>query len=77
MRIELKAARDVLGWTQAQLGEAADLPATLVCSIERGAGERLALAMRAPLRERVSASLDGEPDIEATLALRGLKHVIV
>lgn len=77
MREELKAAREALGWTQQQLGEAAGLPATLVCSVERGAAERMALAMVQPLRERVTASLDAEPDVEAAALLRGLKRVTV
>lgn len=72
---ELRAAREALGWTQEQLGEACGLPATLVCSVERGAAGRMAVAMKQALRERVAASLDTDPDAEALAALRGLRRV--
>lgn len=79
---ELRAAREALGWTQQQLGEACGLPATLVCSVERGAADRMAAAMRGPLRERVAAALDadeyGDPYCtaeDALAALRGLRRV--
>lgn len=73
---ELRAAREALGWTQQQLGEACGLPATLICAVERGAAERMVAAMRDPLRARVSASLDtDDPDAAALAALRGLRRV--
>ena len=75
---ELRTAREALGWTQQRLSEACGLPATLISSVECGAAERMACALRGPLRERVASSLDGDdPDEGALSALRGLRRVCV
>lgn len=75
MQDQLRAARDVLGWTQQHLGDAAGIHATLVSSLENGAAERLARVMSAEIRARLIASLEDEPSTELLNALRGLKVV--
>lgn len=73
---ELRTSREALGWTQERLAEEAGLSRSLVCSIECGAAQRMAIAMRQALRERVAASLDtDDPDAEALAALRALRRV--